>query len=74
MAYGIPVKQVSQQCDCKKGYRSRIDGKCENCRNHQDVLRLNSFWKEYGEKDIKQSGWEFSQLRRKHFGVVYEIN
>lgn len=74
MSYGIPVKQVSEQCDCKKGYRSRIDGKCENCRSKKDKHALNLFWKEYTEKDIRQTGWEFSQLRRKHFGVVYEIN
>lgn len=69
----IPTPIVSQQCDCKKGYRSRIDAKCEHCRNHQDIVRLNAFWQECVAKDVHESDWEFKRLRVKHFGASYVI-
>lgn len=69
----IPVPRVSQQCDCKKGYRSRIDAKCENCRTKADVVKLNAFWKECVDKDVRESDWEFKRIRVKHFGAAYVI-
>lgn len=73
MSRAIPVPTVSQQCDCKKGYRSRLDAKCEHCRTKKDIDKLNAFWKDVVEGDLREGSWEFKRLRVKHFGACYVI-
>lgn len=69
----INVFKVKQQCVCGKGYRSRIDGKCKRCRSKRDTLILNSFWKECEEKNIKDTDYDFSLLRKKYYRGIYEF-
>ena len=73
MSGSIRVFQVSEQCECKRGHRSRIDGKCEFCRSTSDVNKLEAFWKEATDKDIHANSWDFKYLRRKHYGGLYEF-
>lgn len=68
---GIPIFTVSEQCDCKKGYRSSLDGLCQHCRTKDQITLRDNFWKEMEEKDISQNSWEFKYLRKKHFGGIY---
>lgn len=70
----INAPLVSRQCDCKKGYRSRIDAKCENCRNKSDKIKLNQFWKDVTELGISVKSPKFNILRVLHFGAAYVIN
>ena len=68
-----PVKNVSQQCDCKKGYRSRLDAKCDNCRTKSDRAVFNKFWDEVEKQDCREGEYLFNRLRAKHFGFVYYV-
>lgn len=66
--------KLSKVCSCGKGYRSRIDGKCENCRNQKDKDELYIFWRNITILNVSPDSLKGKVLRFNTFGAIYEIN
>lgn len=66
--------KVSKVCSSGKGYRSRIDGKCENCRNQKDKDELYIFWRNLTILNVSPDSLKGKVLRFNTFGAIYEID